>query len=255
MNVILTARMTEKKRDEADAGIGAAPDGRAAGDDARPATPRPHRSPVRRFLRWAGLASVISGAIFFAGFLYFADLVTSLATPTEIKADAIVVLTGGSQRLNQALDLLSRGAGERLLISGVHRATTPGQIRRMTQSPNSIFRCCVDIGYEAKDTIGNAAEAVDWIRAHGYRRVLVVTNNYHMPRSLIELRRADPETDFIPYPVVNSNLKTRNWFADPQTLRVMLSEYLKILATGIRGMTGIAGARDDVARREPTKQG
>ncbi len=184
------------------------------------------------------MATVILGGLFFGGFLYFADMVSSFATPADIKADAIVVLTGGSQRLNQALDLLSRGAGKRLLISGVHPSTTAGQIRRMTQSSNTMFRCCVDIGYEAMDTIGNAAEAVDWIRDHGYRRVLVVTNNYHMPRSLIELRRADPVTEFIPYPVVNSNLRRRNWFADPQTLRVMLSEYVKILATGLRGITG-----------------
>lgn len=183
---------------------------------------------------------VLAAGLFFGGFLYFANVVTSLATPVDIKADAIVVLTGGSQRLNQALDLLARGAGKRLLISGVHRSTTAGQIRRITQSPNSIFHCCVDIGYEAMDTIGNASEAVDWIHDHGYRRILVVTNNYHMPRSLIELRRADPVTEFIAYPVVNSNLRTRNWFADPQTLRVMLSEYVKILATGVRGLTGIA---------------
>nr|WP_316656511.1 YdcF family protein [uncultured Gellertiella sp.] len=201
-----------------------------------PAAPR--RGRLRRLLRRLGISLVLVLAVFFAGFLYFANLVSSLTPPADIKADAIVVLTGGSQRLNQAIDLLVRGAGQRLLITGVHPATTPGQIRRLTRSSSVIFHCCVDIGYEALDTIGNAAEAVTWIRKHGYRKVLVVTNNYHMPRSLIELRRADPEIDFVAYPVVNSDLKRRNWFADPKTLRVMLSEYLKILATGVSGFTG-----------------
>lgn len=232
--------MFDHTRENVEAGGGAG-QGPCPANAASPNGPaqRHHRSLARRLLRWAGMASVITAGLFFGGFLYFADMVTSLSAPPDIKADAIVVLTGGSQRLNQALDLLTRGAGERLLISGVHRATTAGQIRAVTQSPNSLFRCCVDIGYEAKDTVGNAAEAVGWIRDHGYRRVLVVTNNYHMPRSLIELRRADPETEFIPYPVVNSDLKSRNWFADPQTLRVMLSEYGKILATGVRGYLGL----------------
>lgn len=241
--------MFDQKRDEI-----AAADGAGQGHCPQAvvvSTPhRPHRSLLRRFLRWTGVVTVIAGGLFFGGFLYFADMVTSLSTPADIKADAIVVLTGGSQRLNQALDLLARGAGKRLLISGVHRSTTAGQIRRMTRSPNSIFRCCVDIGYEAKDTIGNAAEAVQWIGSHGYRKVLVVTNNYHMPRSLIELRRADPVTDFIPYPVVNSNLRTRNWFADPPTLRVMLSEYVKILATGVRGWMGFSASHE--APRQPS---
>lgn len=200
----------------------------------------PRRGRLRRLLRVGGIATVLCVALFVAGFLYFADTVTALAPPGDIKADAIVVLTGGSQRLNQAIDLLGRGAGERLLISGVHPSTTPQQIRRLTNSPNGIFKCCVDIGYDALDTIGNAAETVGWIRSHGYKRVLVVTNNYHMPRSLIELRRMDPVTEFIAYPVINSDLKSRNWFADRHTLRVMLSEYLKILATGIRGMAGFS---------------
>jgi uncharacterized SAM-binding protein YcdF (DUF218 family) len=211
----------------------------------------PRRGPIRRLFRLAGLAAVLTGALFFGGFLYFADVVTSLSAPPDVKADAIVVLTGGSQRLNQAIDLLSRGAGERLLISGVHPSTTRNQIRRLTESPDRIFSCCVDIGYEALDTVGNAAETVDWIRKHDYRRVLVVTNNYHMPRSLLELRRADPVTDFIAYPVVNSDLKARNWFADPQTLRVMLSEYLKIIAAGVRGIGGFERWPGETEHRAP----
>lgn len=200
----------------------------------------PRRGRLRRLLRVGGIATVLCVALFVAGFLYFADTVTALAPPGDIKADAIVVLTGGSQRLNQAIDLLAKGAGERLLISGVHPSTTRNQLRRLTQGTNSMFRCCVDIGYEALDTIGNATEAVDWIHKRGYRRVLVVTNNYHMPRSLIELRRVDHSIDFIPYPVVNSDLKARNWFADPRTLRVMLSEYVKIIATGLREFPGLS---------------
>ena len=209
------------------------------------------RSPIRRLLRAAGLAVVLTLALFFGGFLYFADMVTSLAPPPDIKADAIVVLTGGSQRLNQAIELLSEGAGKRLLISGVHHTTTRSQIRRFTESSDALFRCCVDIGYEALDTVGNAAETVDWIRKHGYARVLVVTNNYHMPRSLLELRRIDPVTDFVAYPVVNSDLKARNWFADPQTLRVMLSEYLKIVATGVRGLGGFDRWPGETKHRAP----
>ncbi|MGO7609535.1 YdcF family protein, partial [Rhizobium ruizarguesonis] len=77
-----------------------------------------------------------------------------------------------------------KGAGKRLLISGVHPTTTPAQIRTMTQGSADLFSCCVDIGYYAIDTIGNAEEASNWIHAKVYRSVLIVTNNYHMPRSL-----------------------------------------------------------------------
>nr|WP_155294158.1 YdcF family protein [Rhizobium rhizogenes] len=197
------------------------------------------RSFFRRFLRWGGFAFVFFVAIVFGGFLHFADSITTLKPPLEPKADAIIVLTGGYQRIDQAVELLRTGAGNRLLISGAHPTTTPSQIRKLTQSPANLFNCCVDIGYDAIDTIGNAREAAKWIHARGYKSILVVTNNYHMPRSLAELKYVDPGTDYIPYPVVNSDLKTKNWFTDPNALRTMIYEYAKVLLAGARNITGL----------------
>ncbi|MDP9813582.1 uncharacterized SAM-binding protein YcdF (DUF218 family) [Rhizobium tibeticum] len=190
-------------------------------------------------LRWGGVAFVLIVALIFGGFLRFADSVTTLKPPLDPRADAIVVLTGGYQRIDQAVELLQKGAGKRLLISGVHPATTPKQIRKMTQASPELFSCCVDVGYDALDTIGNAQEASNWIHQRGYKSVLVVTNNYHMPRSLAELAYVDSETQFIPYPVVNTDLKTSNWFTDPNAVRVMLAEYAKVLFAGARNLTGL----------------
>ncbi|MET0747092.1 MAG: YdcF family protein [Rhizobium sp.] len=200
----------------------------------------PRRSVFRRILRWTGFAVILAGAILFGGFLRFADSVSTLKPPVDPKADAIVVLTGGYQRIDQAIELLRSGAGNRLLISGAYPASTRKQIAKATQTPADLFACCVDIGYDAIDTIGNASETVKWIHAKGYKSVLVVTNNYHMPRSIAELRHADPDMDFIPYPVVNSDLKTKAWFTDPNALRTMLSEYAKVLLTDSRNLFGFA---------------
>jgi uncharacterized SAM-binding protein YcdF (DUF218 family) len=197
------------------------------------------RGPVRRLLRWGGVAFVLAIALIFGGFLMFADSVTTLKPPLDPHADAIVVLTGGYQRIDQAVELLQKGAGKRLLISGVHPTTTRAQIRKMTQATPELFNCCVDIGYDALDTIGNAEEATNWIHTKGYKSVLIVTNNYHMPRSLSELAYVDPETQFIPYPVVNTDLKNSNWFTDPNAMRVMLAEYVKVLFAGARNLTGL----------------
>ncbi len=208
------------------------------------------RSLIRRLLRWGGFAFIFFVAIIFGGFLHFVDSITTMKPPLDPKADGIVVLTGGYQRIDQAVELLRSGAGNRLLISGVHPTTTPSQIRKLTQSSVDLFSCCVDIGYDALDTIGNAREAAKWIHAKGYKSILVVTNNYHMPRSLAELRYVDPSTDFIPYPVVNSDLKTKNWFTDPNALRTMISEYAKVLLAGARNLTGL-GRPTGLRSRQP----
>lgn len=195
--------------------------------------------PIRRTLRYVGVLVLLVGAIAAAGFLWFADTVTSMRAPDAVKADAIVVLTGGYQRIDQALGLLRDGAGRRLLISGAHPSASPNQIRRTTQGSEDLFQCCVDVGYAAIDTIGNANEITRWISDHAYRSVLVVTSNYHMPRSLLELRRIDRGTTFIPYPVVNSDLTRKAWFTEPDVLRTMLAEYVKMAAASMRWVAGM----------------
>jgi uncharacterized SAM-binding protein YcdF (DUF218 family) len=171
-----------------------------------------------------------------------------MTPPPKPKADAIIALTGGYSRIEQAVELLDKGAGKRLLISGVNPKTTSGTLRRVTQSSAALFACCVDIGYQALDTIGNANEAATWIHSNDYRTVLVVTNNYHMRRSLHELRIASPQTDFVAYPVVNADLTATNWFMNPDVLRTMTAEYLKFIVARARDITGLGkgdGLRKD----------
>ncbi|MDP9571544.1 UNVERIFIED_ORG: uncharacterized SAM-binding protein YcdF (DUF218 family) [Agrobacterium larrymoorei] len=205
------------------------------------------RGPLRRFIRIAILIFVVTAGAVFGGFLWFADSVATMRPPEGARADAIIVLTGGYQRIDQAVGLLRDKVGKRLLISGVNPSTTRAQIRRMTQSSPDLFACCVDMGYKAIDTIGNANEAAGWIRDKGYTSIVVVTNNYHMHRSLHELRSASPNTEFIAYPVINSDLSRTNWFANPDVLRTMISEYAKFVVAALRDLTGIGkgnGLRD-----------
>jgi uncharacterized SAM-binding protein YcdF (DUF218 family) len=196
------------------------------------------RGLLRRVARLVILTSVVLLGLLIAGFIWFADSIASMAPPEQPKADAIIVLTGGYSRIEQAIDLLDQGAGSRLLISGVNPKTTSSTIRRVTQSSATLFACCVDIGYQALDTIGNANEAATWIHSNRYKSILVVTNNYHMRRSLHELRSASPETEFIAYPVVNADLINTNWFTKPDVLRTITSEYLKFIVAWVRDVTG-----------------
>jgi uncharacterized SAM-binding protein YcdF (DUF218 family) len=207
---------------------------------------------LRRVLRYGGYVTILLTACLIGGFLYFADAVTVMRPPEHPKADAIVVLTGGYQRIDQAVDLLRKGSGQRLLISGVHPTTTSKQIRTMTQSSYDLFACCVDMGYQALDTIGNANETAQWVHDKGYSSVLVVTSNYHMQRSLMELRRTAPKTLFIPYPVVISDLRTKAWYAEPNALRTLLSEYVKILFAYARDATGWGSWRGLRSTSEPS---
>ena len=146
------------------------------------------------------------------------------------------MLTGGQARLDAALGLLKSGKGKRLLISGVHPAADSDALRAATGGDRKLFSCCVDIDHAALDTIGNAEESAKWVRSHDYGSVILVTNNYHMPRSLLEMGRLLDKAELEPYPVVNTKLDDGGWMAKPEALRVLFTEYNKYLLALARGV-------------------
>lgn len=187
-------------------------------------------SRLRKTLRAVALTALATIALYALGFGWFASHVSRLATPADPEpADAIIVLTGGQSRLDAAIGLLESGKGARLLISGVHPTASRKQLQKATRSDKQLFSCCVDIDRAALDTIGNAEESAKWVETHGYSRILLVTNNYHMPRSLLEMGRLLRTARLVPYPVVNSNLDNGGWLIKPDAVRVLFTEYNKYL--------------------------
>jgi uncharacterized SAM-binding protein YcdF (DUF218 family) len=211
-------------------------------------TPRGRVPGVLVFLRIVSFAAAGAAAVFLGGFGIFASYMSELATPDDVApADAIIVLTGGQARLDAALDLLKSGKGERLLISGVHPAASRESLRAATGGDRDLFSCCVDIDRTARDTVGNAEESAKWVQSHDYARVILVTNNYHMPRSLLEMSRLVQSAKLEPYPVVNSRLSGGGWLKKPAALRVIFTEYTKYVAALVRGaVPGGAGPQEQV---------
>jgi len=169
--------------------------------------------------------------IFLGGFLLFATGIPRSETPPPRPADGIVALTGGASRISDAMELLANNQGKRLLISGVNPATKPSELIRLTPEYEKLFTCCIDLGHQALNTTGNAAEIAQWSRALKFRSLIVVTSAWHMPRALVELRREMPETELIPYSVVTERMRDAPWWTNMQTARLLMLEYVKYLAT------------------------
>ena len=183
--------------------------------------------------RYLAGAVAIALFAFLGGFVIFASSIAHYAPVDGLRADAIVVLTGGEHRLSEATRLLAEGRGKRLLISGVNRATTRHDLYRKSGLSTTLFER-VDVGYAAHDTSGNAEETKAWAAAHGFSRLIIVTSSYHMPRSLAEIGRAMPATALVPYPVVSSNFRTERWWMHGATARLLFFEYLKFLPSAAR---------------------
>ncbi|WP_052341753.1 YdcF family protein [Salinarimonas rosea] len=195
--------------------------------------PPRRRSFARRMagtLFGAALLMAVATALGF--FVFVATLERHMDDPG--RADAIVALTGGSQRVGDALDLLARGKGDRLLISGVHETTTLEEIARLNPGRERLLACCVDLDHRARNTIGNAIETRRWAAERDVGSLIVVTSNYHMPRTLLELENASPDLEVIPYAVAPANLDTAAWWYEPNAARLLAVEYLKFLAVWLR---------------------
>src|SRR5215467_3749354 len=149
---------------------------------------------ARRPRGW--LRAIIVGALAIAfvgagfGFVGFLSQLRGSETRPARQADGIVVLTGGSSRVSDAMELLAAGYGKRLLISGVHPTSTASDISRTLPENQSFMTCCVDLDRTALTTRGNAAEARRWAEGRGFKSLIVVTSNYHMPRALVEFSHA-----------------------------------------------------------------
>lgn len=146
-------------------------------------------------------------------------------------SDAVAVLTGASTlRLKAGIALLEAGKGRRLLVSGVNEKVKREDLLEVTGAWKPIYQCCVDLGFEAANTKGNAAEIAAWAATHRFRQVIIVTADYHMPRALLELRSRMPGAVLIPYPVRTEAVDAARWWRNDVQIRRMTLEYCKYLA-------------------------
>jgi uncharacterized SAM-binding protein YcdF (DUF218 family) len=192
---------------------------------------------MRTLILWIAVIAVLA---FGWGFWRFAESVRTPETPEDPpQSQAIVALTGATERLKVGVHLLREQKGERLLISGVNRIVTDQELYTALEIPPQLAECCVDLGRGAEDTLGNASETAAWARAHHYRRLILVTDDYHMPRSYAELQIAMPEAEIHRYPVRTRYTDPRLWRSDVGVAARLGGEYVKYLV--IRGREALIG--------------
>jgi len=199
---------------------------------APPAEPRAGR--LLRAIGWTTTAICVGVPLAVAlGFLWFAWHLPAQEVTLADEADGIVVLTGGASRITDAIELLARHRGRRLLISGVNRTTSVGEISRLNPEFGRWVRCCVDFDHSV-NTLGNAIEIRRWAERRRFRSLIVVTSDYHMPRAMAEIAHQLPDARLVPFPVVSDRLRAEPWWSHAATTKLLLSEYLKYIVARVR---------------------
>jgi uncharacterized SAM-binding protein YcdF (DUF218 family) len=187
--------------------------------------------------RWIGfltmIAMLVGMLLLVGGFFWFVTQIQTEEASLNRDADGIVVLTGAAARIPDAIELLAAKRGRRLLITGVHHATSAKEIARLTPLYANYFSCCVDLDRSALNTFGNALETKRWARERNFGSLIVVTSNWHMPRALAEVQHQLPDVTLIAFPVM-SKMVNESWQQNLETARLLFAEYLKYLFALIR---------------------
>jgi uncharacterized SAM-binding protein YcdF (DUF218 family) len=191
----------------------------------------------RRTAKYFAIYLVLALASFVSGLQHFVLTLPQAPQGKLQFTDGIVVMTGGQQRLDDGLRLLTAQNGGKMLISGVgdgvNRAVLVQELGLDDHKAELLF-CCVELDFEADNTRGNASVTRSWALSHDMGSLRLVTANYHMPRALLVFAREMPEFDLYQWPVTPADLDLSGWWRDRAMMRLLTREYAKYLAETIQ---------------------
>lgn len=182
---------------------------------------------MKRWLLYGVLAIFIAWAL---GFVLFTRYINSFDIDTNTKTDAIIVLTGGRNRISEGIRLLNENLADKLFISGVPENISIGQIEKQAKI-KADDENKIELGRKAKNTIENAIETEEWIKKNNIKSIRLVTSSYHIPRSLQEFIvyvTMGNDLEVVLNPIYSPNVNHK-WWKSWGTFRLLMMEYNKFL--------------------------
>lgn len=184
---------------------------------------------------------IIGVCIWFGGLIGFGYTINHFKTDAVTETDAIVVLTGGRNRISEAVKLLNRGKAGQLLISGVSKGMSLETLKKRRDVEITTTRE-ITLDEKSTNTVENAIEAAAWVRQNRIKSFRLVTSNYHMPRSMAEFRANNRQLVILAHPVYSDRVE-KQWWRSWRSFCLIASEYNKFLYVWVKNR--ISGRGED----------
>lgn len=165
---------------------------------------------------------------FLLGFAMFTFTLPTPADNAMQKTDAVIVLTGGEQRVAEGLKMLANSDAQHLLVSGVHPSVKINELLAVHHYPQNLSNY-ITLGHNAIDTYGNALEAAQWVSTQNYNAICLITSDYHMPRALLFFRHLMPNVVILPHVVQPEVLQDARWWQRGDAVRLLARAYVDYL--------------------------
>lgn len=192
-----------------------------------------------KIVRFFAALTTIMLLVWSGGLIWFVTTLPRSVADASSRTDGIVVLSGGRERIHAGLELLADGRSKTLFLSGVRRGTSRRTLAELSRQSPEVFKCCVELGRQAADTVGNAQETAAWVRRNSMTSLRVVTSAYHLPRSLVEFRRVMAHIRLVAHPVYTKSVKLDGWWRWPGTAMLLAGEFNKYFVSLVRARLAV----------------
>ncbi len=165
---------------------------------------------------WTGYRIIFLVAFFLflvCGYL-FLDFVDGMGEygSFEEPVDVIVVLTGGAGRIEKGLELMRKGTGKILILSGVNEASDMDAIF-FNQPLTDREKKTILLEKISRSTYENAVEVGKLMEGLGMDSMMLITSTYHMKRAMYIFRDVIPDYIRIePCSVSTPNFDETRWW-------------------------------------------
>ena len=155
------------------------------------------------------------------------------------KADAIVVVSGDTDRIKQAIDLYKKGYAPRLILSGAQKdgPTSNALAMHLEASASGIPDEAIILEEKATNTFENALFVKEIVLSRGFKSLILVTSPYHQRRvyETFKVLFKDTEVTLQNSPSSYSSWKADSWWERDTTTTLTEKEMGKILWAKISG--------------------
>lgn len=181
------------------------------------------------------LALLIVGfTLWFGGLVWFIEDMPQGTSDPSLKTSAIVVLTGGNNRISEGLELLSQNKSRKLLISGVRPGASLKAVIQASGYNGAIDAKKIALDYKSTTTLENAQNVAKWVAQKEIKSIRLVTANYHMRRALIEFDHYLKDVKIVPHAINPLDPVRKTWCKDYKIFCLYLNEYHKYLGAFAR---------------------
>jgi uncharacterized SAM-binding protein YcdF (DUF218 family) len=182
---------------------------------------------MKKGIFWIIISSICLILILVTGFEYnniLKSVWNFLVVNDEPKpADVIIVLSGGTDRIEEGVILFNLGYASKILFSGDGSTDMANQAESLGVPQNNIL-----IENNSESTFENAKFSAAIMKAHGFKSAIVVTSPYHTRRASILFAHFFSGWNLticsVPFPSSNAS----NWWKNPYLERTVISEYVKL---------------------------